>query len=102
MNGDTAIKVLLRSTHLHGYAETLQHLTNTQAEDMQTDDLLLGTRADQLHLRGVLGLLLGGDHVVEHGREFGVVDLDVIVAVAFAGLGLCETRGADFGVREYY
>lgn len=98
MNSHTAIKILLRSTHLHRNAETLQHLTNTQTEDMQTDDLFLGARADQLHLRGVLGLLLGGDHVVEHGCEFGLVDLDVVVTVAFAGLRLCETRGADFRV----
>jgi hypothetical protein len=29
-----------------------------------------------------------------------VVDLDVVVAEALAGLGLCETDGTDFGVGE--
>lgn len=100
MNSNTAIEILLCSPHLHRHPESLQHLANTMTQDMQSDNLLLRPRADDLHLRGVLRLLLRGEHVVEHGGELGRVDLDLVVAEAFAGLGLREADGADFGVRE--
>jgi len=67
---------------------------------MQPNNLLLRPRTHNLHLRGVLGLLIIGQHRVEHGSEFGLVDLDFVVAEARAGLGLCEADGADFGVGE--
>ena len=101
MDSNTAIKVLLSSTHLDSNTETLQHLTDTKTKDVETNNLFLGTGADDLHLGGVLGLLLGGQaDIVEHGSELGVVDLDFIVTVALAGLGLGETDAADLGVRE--
>lgn len=100
MNSNTIIKILLRSPHLHSNPETLRHLPNTQSQNMQTNDLLLGAGTHNLHLRGVLGLLVRGQHVVVHGGELGVVDFDLVVAEAFAGLRLGEADGADFGVRE--
>lgn len=101
MDSNAAIKVLLSSTHLDSDTEALQHLADAKTKDVQTNNLLLGTGADDLHLGGVLGLLLGRQaDVVEHGSELGVVDLDLVVAVALAGLGLGETDAADLRVRE--
>ena len=100
MNSNTTIKILLRSPHLHSNAETLRHLPNTQTQNMHAHNLLLRSRAHELHLRGVLGFLVRGQHVVVHGRELGVVDLDLVVAVALAGLRFGEADGADFGVGE--
>lgn len=101
MDSNTAIKVLLSSTHLNSDTEALQHLANAETEDVQTDHLLLRTGTDDLHLGRVLGLLLWGQaDIVEHRGELRVVDLDLVVAVALAGLGLGETDRADFGVRE--
>lgn len=91
MNSNATIKVLLRSTHLHRNTETLQHLTNTETQNVQTDHLLLGSGTDHLHLSRVLVLFLSGEDVVEHGRELGVVDLDLVGAVPLAGFGLSET-----------
>lgn len=91
MNGHTAIKVRLGSAHLHGDTEALKHLANTEAKNVQTHNLLVGTGADDLHLGRVLGLLLGRHDAVVHGGEFGVVDLDLVVAVPLAGFGLGET-----------
>lgn len=100
MNGHTAVKVGLGRTHLHGNTEALEHLTDSEAENVQTDNLLLRTGADDFHLGGVLGLLLLRHHAVVHGRELGVVDLDLIVTVALASLRLGQTNGTDFGVGE--
>lgn len=101
MDSNTAIKVLLSSTHLDSDTKALQHLTDTKTEDVQTNNLLLGASADDFHLSGVLRLLLGGQaDIVEHGSELGVVDLDLVVTVALAGLGLRETNATDLGVRE--
>ena len=100
MNSNTIIKILLGSPHLHSNAETLRHLPNTQPQNMQTNNLLLGPGTHNLHLCGVLGFLVRGQHVVVHGGELGVVDLDLVVAEAFAGLGFREADSADFGVRE--
>lgn len=92
VNSNTAIKVCLCRTHLHSNTEALQHLANAETKNVQTDDLLRRAGADDLHLGGVLGLLLGGQtDVVEHVGELGVVDLDLLVTVALAGLGLGET-----------
>lgn len=88
MNSNTAIKILLSSAHFHGDAKALQHLADAQTQDMQADDLLLGPGAHQLHARGVLGLLFGGEHVVEHSGELGLVDFDIFIAEALAGLRL--------------
>ena len=100
MDSNTAIKVLLCGAHLDSDTEALKHLTDTETQDVEADNLLLGTGADYLHLSRVFSLLLGGHDVVEHGRELGVVDLDLVITVALAGLGLRETNTADFGVGE--
>lgn len=98
MDGNTRIEILLSSAHFDRDAESLQHLADTKAENMQTDDSLPRTGADDLHLRGVLLLLLRGHDIVVHGRKPGVVYLDLVVAEALAGLGLGDADGADFGV----
>jgi hypothetical protein len=67
---------------------------------VQANNLFLGTGADDLHLSGVLGLLLSRQDVIEHGSKLGVVDLDLVVAVALAGLGLGETDNTNLGVGE--
>lgn len=100
VNGHTAIKVLLGSTHLHGDTEALEHLTDTKAKDVQTNHLLLGAGANNLHLGGVLGLLFGRHNAVVHGGELGVVDLDLVITVLLAGFGLGETDAANLGVGE--
>lgn len=78
---------------------------------MKADNFLVGEKCDELELGGVFGLLLFGEpdrggpvsrilsleeaggrygfgnlHIVVHGRELGVVDLDVFLAVSFNGL----------------
>lgn len=100
MNSHTAVKVLLRSAHLHSDAETLEHLSHSQTQNVQANNLLLRSGADQLEFGRVLLLLLGWHHVVVHGCEPGVVDLDLVIAVALTGFGLGETHGANFGVGE--
>jgi hypothetical protein len=101
VDSNTAIEVLLSGTHLNSDTEALKHLTDTKTKDVQTNNLLLGTGADELHLGGVLGLLLGGQaDIVEHGSELGVVDLDLVIAVMLASLRLGKTDAADLGVRE--
>ena len=97
---NTAIEVLLSGAHLDSDTEALQHFTNTKAQYVQPNNLLLGTGADNLHLRRVLGLLLHRHDVEEHGGELGVVDLDLVIAVVLAGLGLCETDTANLRVRK--
>lgn len=100
MDSNTAIKVLLRGTHLHGNTETLQHLSNSQAENMQTHHLLFRSSDHKFKLGGVLLFLLGGEDIVVHRCEAGVIDLDIGIAEALAGFGLGETDSADFGVGE--
>ena len=100
MYSNTAIKVLLSGAHLDSDTEALQHFTNAKTQDVQSDNLLLGTGTDNLHLRRVLGLLLSRHDVEEHGGELGVVDLDLVIAVVLAGLGLSETDTANLRVRE--
>lgn len=100
MNSHTAVKVLLRSAHLHSDAETLEHLSHSQTQDVQANNLLLRTGADQLELGRVLLLLLSRHHVVVHGREPSVVNLDLVIAVALTSFGLGETHGTDLGVGE--
>lgn len=98
MYSNTAIKVLLSGAHLDSDTEALQHFTNTKTQDVQSNNLLLGTGADNLHLRRILRLLLRRHDVEEHGGELGVVDLDLVITVVLAGLGLCETDTANLRV----
>lgn len=93
----TRIKVRLGRAHLDGDAKALQHLGAAEANDVQADDALVLALADELV--GCRPLVL--EHGVVHGREGGLVHLDVCVAVLLARLGLGETDGADLGVREY-
>lgn len=100
VNSDTAVKVLLSSTHLNGNTKALEHLTDTETQNVQTDNFFLGPSADKLHFGGVLGLVLSRNEVVKHGSELGMVDLDLVVAILLASLGLCETNTTNFGMRE--
>lgn len=98
VNGNTAIKVGLGSSHLDGNTETLKHLTTANTHDVKTDDLLLGAGGNEL----VVGraLLVGLHHGVVHGSETGLVYLDAVLAILLDGLGLSQTNAADFGVGE--
>lgn len=69
---------------------------------MQSNNLLLRSSTDNLHLRWVVLLLFVREEVVEHVREAGFVDFDFVVAETLAGLGFCEADCAYFGVREDY
>lgn len=102
VDSNTAIKVLLCSAHFHGNAETLQHLSDAQAEDMQAHHLLFRPGNHKLKLGGILLLLLRREDVIVHRSEAGVIDLDIGIAEALAGFGLGETDSADFGVGEDY
>lgn len=81
----TVVKVLLRGTHPDRHTEPLQDLAASLSQDMQTDDLLVFARADDLVSCGLL--LIGVHHSEVHSLEFGLVDSD-LVAVLLAGLGL--------------
>lgn len=100
MDSNTAVEVGLGSAHLDSNTKTLQHLADAKTKDVQTNDLLLGAGADDLHLGGVLGLLLSGHEAVVHVGKLGVVGLDLVIAILLAGFGLSETDGADLRVRE--
>lgn len=89
MNSHTRIKILLRRPHLNRDPKPLQHLPNPLPQNMQPDNPLLRPLANNLHLRGILLLLVRGEHVEEHGRELGCVGLDVFGAV----LGDCFRFG---------
>lgn len=102
MDSHARIKVLLGSTHLDSDAKALQHLSNSQTKNVQSNNLLLWTRAHQLHFGWVLCLLLWGEYVIIHSAKLGVVDLDVLLAVLLDSLGFSKTSGADFGVGEDY
>lgn len=98
VNGNTAVKVGLGSSHLDSNTETLQHLATTDPHDVKTDDLLLGTSGNEL----VVGraLLVRLHHGVVHGSEAGLVYLEVLLAVLLDSLGLGQADAADFGVGE--
>ena len=100
MNSHTLIKIPLRSPHPHCHPETLQHLPDTQAQQMQAHDLLLRPLAHDLEFRRVLRFLFRAEDVVEHGGELGVVGFDVFGAELGDGLGFGEADCADFGVGE--
>jgi len=98
VNSHTTIEILLGRAHLDGQSETLHHFITALAEDVESDDLFVFARADELELGRFLLLLLGREDVVVHGGELCVVDLDVLLAVLFVRLGLGEAGGADLGV----
>ena len=93
MYRDAAVEVLLRRAHLDGDAEALHDLVRAQADDVDADDALLGARADHLVHRRLLELL--GQHREVERAEGRLVDLDVLVAVLLACLGLCQPDRAD-------
>mmetsp|Transcript_714 Transcript_714/g.1871 ORF Transcript_714/g.1871 Transcript_714/m.1871 type:complete len:203 (+) Transcript_714:1391-1999(+) len=92
------VKVALRGTHLDCDSEALEHLVRTDADDMQTDNLLLSADAHQLHRHR--HLVLGRGHGVVHRLELGLVHLHVAIAVLLPGLGLSESHSTDRRVRE--
>jgi hypothetical protein len=97
VNGNTAVKVSLGSTHLDGNTEALQDFITALAKNVQTNDLLVGTLADKLVGGGTL--VFGLHHGVVHGSEARGVDLDGVTEL-LASLGLSETDTADSGVGE--
>jgi hypothetical protein len=97
VNGNTAVKVSLGSTHLDGNTEALQNLITALAKDVQTNDLLVRTFTDKLVSSGTL--VFGLHHGVVHGSEAGGVNLDGVTEL-LAGLGLGKTDAADSGVGE--
>lgn len=100
MNSNTTIKIFLRSTHLNRNSKPLQHLPDSQPQDVKSNNLLFGSRTNNLHLRWVLFLLFVREEVVEHVGEAGLVDFDFVVAEALAGLRFCEADCAYFRVGE--
>lgn len=83
-----------RTTHLDRHREPLQHLVAPHANQVQSDDLLLGSNTDELVRRRFL--VVGFHHRVVEGREGRFVDLDLVVSVLCARFGL-RLRGG--GVR---
>lgn len=87
---------------------------------MQANNLFLWQKADQLEFSGLFLLLLGGKtvdgqlrtiallainrdlHIVVHGGELGVVDLDLVLTIPLDSLWLSQASGADFGMGEDY
>ena len=96
MNGDRVVKVPFRGAHLDGDAKALRHFVGADADNVKTDDALLGAEADELHGRLGLARHDGVVHVVK-GR---LVDLDVFGTVALARLVLGEADSADRRVRK--
>lgn len=97
MNSNTAVKVSLGGTHLDGNTEALQNLVAALAEDVQANDSLVRTLADELV--GGRTLVLRLHHGVVHGSEAGSVDLDRVTEL-LTSLGLGKTNAANSGVRE--
>lgn len=97
----TRIQILLRSTHLYSDPKSLQHFSNSQTKQVQSNHLLIRPLTNDLELSWMfLGLFLGeGD--VEHGREFGVVDFDILLAIFLNSLRFCQAYGPNFGMSKY-
>lgn len=100
MNSYTAIKVLLRGTHLDSHAKPLQHFAYAETQNVQSNNFLFHTSADNLHLRGVLLFLVVGEEVVEHVCKAGFVYFDFVVAESLASLWFREPDCANFRMRE--
>jgi hypothetical protein len=66
MDSHTAIKVLLGRAHLDSNPESLHHLIDALAQDVETDNLLLGTFTHDLHLGGFFLFLLGWESGASH------------------------------------
>ena len=98
MDGYTRVEILLGGTHLHCDTKTLQHLTNTKAKNMQSNNFLLGSGTDEFHFSRVLLFFLSWENTEEHVCEFGVVDFQVLLAILFNGLRFSETRCSDLGM----
>ena len=98
MNSNRIVQILLRRAHLDGDAEALHDLVRAQADDVDADDALLGARADHLVHRRLLELL--GQHREVERAEGRLVDLDVLVAVLLACLGLRQPDRNDRWVAD--
>ena len=96
VKGNRAVKVSLSSTHLQGNSEALQHLITSLSDNVDTDNLLLGSSADKLEGRG--GLV--GLHGVVHARELGDVNIQVLGAVFLLGSLLSQTNSSSSRVGE--
>ena len=99
MNSHTAIKILLRRAHLNRHPETLQHLPAPQAQNMQSDNLLLGPRTNKLVARRPPFRLL--DDGIIHRRKARIVHLDILIPILLPRLGLRKPDSAHLRVREH-
>ena len=100
MNCHTAVKILLGRSHLHRHPESLHHLIDTLAQDVQADYLLLWPGTHNLKLRRLLLLLLWREDVKEHVTELRMIDFYILLAVLLYSLRFGEAGGADLGVCE--
>src|SRR5690606_27302004 len=98
MDRHATIKVSLRRAHLDRDTKALQHLRRALANDMQSDDALVGPRADELVARGTL--LVRVHHGVVHRHKARLVHLEILAPVLGLRLGLCEPNRANLGVPE--
>lgn len=100
MNCHTAIKILLRRSHLHRHPKSLHHLIDPLAQDVQADYLLLWPDTHNLKLSRLLLLLLWREDIKEHVTELRMVDFYILLAVLFYSLRFGEAGSADLGVCE--
>jgi hypothetical protein len=98
MNCHTAVKILLGRSHLHRQPESLHHLIDTLAQDVQADHLLLWPDTHNLKLRRLLLLLLWWEDVKEHVTELRMVGFYILLAILLYSLRFGEAGGADLGV----
>mmetsp|Transcript_22281 Transcript_22281/g.75330 ORF Transcript_22281/g.75330 Transcript_22281/m.75330 type:complete len:367 (-) Transcript_22281:539-1639(-) len=97
---DARVEVGLCRAHLHGHAKALEHLVGGHADDVEPNNLFLLAEADDLHRRLGLRRRLDGHRAVPEVDKRRLVDLDVLVAVLGARLGLGQADDADRRVRE--
>lgn len=74
------------TSHLDGHSESLQHLIRSDTDEVQSNDLLLGSLDDELE--GGRLLVFGVHHRVVERGEGGLVDLDLVVTELLASLRL--------------
>lgn len=91
VDSHAAVEIFLRGAHLDSDAEALHHLVTTLAEDMQTDDLLVGAFAHDLELRGFFLLLFRWETVEQLWCQF-VVFVDFSPSLYFLQAGIWMAR----------
>ena len=84
VNGNGVVEVFFGGAHFQRYRKALQHLIHSEADTVNTDNLLFRADADQLHAARLAVRGHGGIHCGE-GR---FVHLHGVVAVLLARLRL--------------